>query len=255
MNQVDLNCDLGELEGEQGLQQDAVILQFISSANVACGAHAGSVHRMRQLAILCRDGDVAFGAHPGYPDRARFGREPIEMTPQQIRDMVRDQVRLAAKIADEEGIVLTHVKPHGALYNLAAGNADVADAVSQAVKDACPQSLLIGLSGSQLIRSGDSAGLMTRNEVFADRHYHSDGSLVSRQNPVAVLRDPEQIAHRAVRMIREQSVMSVEGVPVSILAETICVHGDAPHAVEIIQRLRRELELAEIQVRKVDITL
>jgi len=252
---VDLNCDLGEREGEQGLQQDAAILPLISSANVACGAHAGSVSRMRQLAILCRNGHVAFGAHPGYPDRAGFGRESMDMMPSQIREMVRDQIRMAAEIAEGEGIVLAHVKAHGALYNLAASNVDVADAVAQAVKDVCPKSLLVGLSGSQLIRSGESAGLLTRSEVFADRHYHSDGSLVSRQNPAAVLHDPEQIALRAVRMILEQSVMSVEGVPVSILAETICVHGDSPHAIEIVQRLRRELESSGIKVRKVDITL
>jgi UPF0271 protein len=248
MDSVDLNCDIGELEGEDGLRQDAVILPFITSANVACGAHAGSVSRMRQLAILCREGNVAFGAHPGYADRANFGRESMDMTSSQIREMVQSQIRTADEIAAEEGIALAHVKPHGALYNLAARSGDVANAVAQAVKDVCPGACLVGLSGSQLIESGESAGLTTRSEVFADRNYHADGSLVARQDPDAVLHDPEQIAFRAVRMILKQSVMSVEGIVVPLRAETICVHGDSPHAVEIIQRLRRELESSGIHV-------
>jgi UPF0271 protein len=250
MDHVDLNCDLGELEGEAGLQRDAVILEWISSANVACGAHAGSAIRMRQLAALCRDRDVAFGAHPGYPDRARFGREAMDMTSSQIWEMVREQVRTAAEIAEAEGILLAHVKPHGALYHLAAQNTDTADAIVMAVKDVRPLASVVGLSGSQLIRCAQSAGLKTRSEVFADRAYHADGSLVSRQHPDAVLQDPNRIALRAVRMIAEQSVMSLDGIRVPILAETICVHGDTPQAIEIIRQLRQELDSSGIQVRQ-----
>lgn len=249
MDHVDLNCDLGELEGSEGLHLDTAILPLITSANVACGAHAGSVTRMHQLAALCRKSNVAFGAHPGYPDRTDFGRKAIDMTSAQISDMIREQVRIAAETAESEGIVLAHVKPHGALYNLASHDSDAAAAIALAVRDICPVCRLVGLSGSKLIGAGKSAGLMTVSEVFADRNYHADGSLVSRLQPNSVLDCPELVSLRAVQMILSQSVTSIEGTRVPVLAETICVHGDSPNALECIRQLRLHLESSGIRIR------
>lgn len=241
---IDLNCDLGELEGESGKQLDLLILPWITSANVACGGHAGSPQRMRQLAAECSRRGLRFGAHPGYVDRANFGRKVVAMSPKLIYDMVCEQVELASETAAAEAIRLTHVKPHGALYNLAASDPEVAAAIARAVRSTSPHSQLIGLSGSELIAAGEAAGLMTCQEVFADRAYHSDGTLVSRDQPKAVLHDAKQITNQVIQMLEKNSVISIEGQTVPLIAETVCVHGDTAGAIEIAQRLYQCLRRA-----------
>lgn len=234
----DLNCDLGERSDSAGELLDVSILQWITSANVACGAHAGSVEQLQRLAAECRRQAVSFGAHPGYRDREGFGRRIQPMSGQQIIDLVAEQVRLAANVASSEGIPLAHVKPHGALYNLAAVDFDVATAIAHAVRLTAPDAALLGLSGSHLIAAGKAAYLVTRSEVFADRNYHADGSLVSREHPAAVLHSPEEICDRATEMLRNESVMSIEGTAVPLVAETICVHSDTVDAIEIVRLLQ-----------------
>lgn len=241
-DRIDLNCDLGELEGDEGFELDLAILPWIHSANVACGAHAGSPERMQLLAGACRALDVAFGAHPGYPDRVNFGRRVIPMTTTQIREMVREQLELSLCVAHSGGISLTHVKPHGALYNLAAVDSEVAMAIAETVRFLAPEAWLIGLSGSRLIETGQELGLRTRNEIFADRNYQADGTLVPREHSQAMLYDADVMIQRAVMMVRQQEVASLEGTRVALRAETICLHGDTIDAVNLARRLRIELD-------------
>lgn len=239
MLRIDLNCDLGEQEGDAGRKLDSAILPWITSANVACGAHAGSQDRMHQLAAECRQHNVAFGAHPGYPDRAGFGRRVISMPRSEMYEMICQQIELAVRVAQTEGVPLTHVKPHGALYNLAAADPEVARTIVAAMLDTTPGTCLFALSGSQLIHVGQVAGIVTLSEVFADRNYQHDGTLVPRENPDAVLHDPEIIADRAVQMATQQTVCDIAGQLISITAQTICLHSDTAGAVDIARRIRQ----------------
>ena len=241
--QIDLNCDLGELEGAAGLKLDLAILPWIHSANVACGAHAGSPERMKDLAHACRDLSVAFGAHPGYPDRANFGRRIIPMTNSQIREMVSQQLELSLSVAKSAGVSLSHVKPHGALYNLAAVDHKIALTVAETVQALAPDAWLFGLSGSCLIDAGRELGLRTRSEIFADRNYQADGTLVPREHSEAVLHDADLVIQRALTMVQQQQVTSIDGVRIPLKAETICLHGDTVDAVNLARRLRTELEV------------
>ena len=241
--QIDLNCDLGELEGDAGLKLDLAILPWIHSANVACGAHAGSPERMKHLASACRDLSVAFGAHPGYPDRANFGRRIIPMTNSEIREMISQQLELSLSVAKSAGVSLSHVKPHGALYNLAAVDHEIALTVAETVHALAPDAWLFGLSGSCLIDAGRELGLRTRSEIFGDRNYQADGTLVPREHSEAVLHDADLVIQRAVAMVQEQQVTSIDGVRIPLKAETICLHGDTVDAVNLARRLRTELEV------------
>lgn len=241
--QIDLNCDLGELEGDAGLRLDLAILPWIHSANVACGAHAGSPDRMKRLANACRDLSVAFGAHPGYPDRANFGRRVMPMTNSEIGEMILQQLELSLLVAKSAGVSLSHVKPHGALYNLAAVDYEIALTVAEAVRALAPDVWLFGLSGSCLIDAGRELGLRTRSEIFADRNYQADGTLVPREHSEAVLHDADLVIQRAVTMVQHQQVTSIDGVRIPLKAETICLHGDTLDAVNLARRLRTELEI------------
>ena len=241
--QIDLNCDLGELEGDAGLKLDLAILSWIHSANVACGAHAGSRERMKHLADACRDLSVAFGAHPGYTDRANFGRRIIPMTNAQIREMISQQLELSLSVAKSAGVSLSHVKPHGALYNLATVDHEIALTVAETVRALAPDAWLFALSGSCLIDAGRELGLRTRSEIFADRNYQADGTLVPREHSEAILHDADLVIQRAVTMVQQQQVTSIDGVRIPLKAETICLHGDTVDAVNLARRLRTELEV------------
>ncbi len=238
---VDLNCDLGEIETDAGLAQDAAIIPLITSANVACGEHAGSPERMRAVARLCKTHNVAFGAHPGYADREHFGRRVVPMNRAELFELLVKQIRLASVIAAEEDITLSHVKPHGALYNLAADNDETAEVLINAMSAADPTLLLFALSGSRLATIAEAAGITVISEAFADRNYDASGRLVSRDQPDAVLHDASIVARRAVSMIRDQCVTSVEGSVIALKADTLCVHGDTPQALAIVTSLRSEL--------------
>ncbi|HEX5439009.1 MAG TPA: 5-oxoprolinase subunit PxpA [Gemmatimonadaceae bacterium] len=251
MTSVDLNCDMGESFGAYRMGADEAIFPFITSANIACGFHGGDPGVMRRSIALAREHGVAVGAHPGLPDLAGFGRRAMDVTAEQVYDMVVYQMGALAGFAAAAGLRLQHVKPHGALYNMAAQRAELAAAIAQAVHDVDRGLVLFGLAGSHLIDAGQAAGLRTASEAFADRNYMRDGSLVSRRRPDAMVNDADEAAQRALRMVREGCVCSVEGDDVAIRAETICIHGDGTNAVIFARRLRSELEEVGITVRAV----
>jgi UPF0271 protein len=248
MDRVDLNCDMGESFGAWTLGDDAAIMASITSASIACGLHAGDSTVMRRTVRLAQESGVSIGAHPGLPDLAGFGRREITVTPEEVRDLVLYQVGALAAFARAEGRQLRHVKPHGALYNMAARDRALADAIAEAVRSFDPALVLFGLAGSALIAAGESAGLRVASEVFADRAYEPDGSLAPRSRPGAVIHDPAAVAARAVAMVRDGVVHATDGSRVRVRADTICVHGDTPGAAGLARTVRRALEAAGILV-------
>jgi UPF0271 protein len=252
MMAVDLNADVGEGFGAYAFGCDEAILACITSANIACGFHAGDPATMRRTVRLALANGVAIGAHPGLPDLAGFGRRELAISREEAYDLIVYQVGALRAFATAAGAVLRHVKPHGALYNMAARQADLAMAVVTAVRDVDPTLTLFGLAGSELIRAGHSIGLATANEVFADRRYESDGTLTPRTECGAVITDPAESTEQVIRMVREGRVRSRNGVDVAIQADTICLHGDGPHAVELAQRLRAALTTEGITIRATD---
>lgn len=236
---IDLNCDLGE-----GAGNDEALMPLITSANIACGAHAGDETTMRATVRLARRHGVAIGAHPGFADREHFGRREQVLAPREIVALVRGQVEALRRIAGEEGAAVTHVKPHGALYNLAARDAVVAKAVAEAVATLDMSLRLYGPAGSELLKAGREAGLRVVAEVFADRTYQADGSLTPRGRPDAMHAGEAAAVGQVLRMLREGCVRATDGTDVIIAAETVCLHGDGPAAVEFAAGVRQAL-LAE----------
>ena len=240
---VDLNGDVGE-----GVGDDAGLMPYLSSANIACGRHAGDLATMTATVALAIESGVGIGAHPGFDDRANFGRREIRLSMADARALVADQVSDLAQVARSAGASLAHVKPHGALYNMAARDASLARAIADGVISVDPSLVLFGLSGSELIRAGEAAGLRTASEAFADRGYRSDGSLLPRDAPGAVLHDADMVVARAVAMVRDQSVLASDGTRVALRVDTLCVHGDTPGAATLAGRLRAALAAAGIAV-------
>jgi UPF0271 protein len=240
---IDLNADVGE-----GCGQDAALIPLISSANIAFGFHAGDVDSMREAVVLARAHGVAIGAHPSFPDREHFGRREMVLTPADLHECIAGQVQTLAAMAASEGTTLRHVKPHGALYNLAARDEDLAEAVARAVLSVDPALLLFGLAGSLLLTAGARAGLRCISEVFADRAYLPDGSLLPRDRPGSVIHSAAAVAVRAVRMAREGTIAAVDGSQIGVQARTICLHGDTPGAATLATRIRDALAAAGITV-------
>ncbi len=240
---VDLNADLGE-----GAASEAELLGLVSSANIACGFHAGDPGAMTASVAMAQNAGVAVGAHPSLHDRENFGREERAISPDQVFALTTYQLGAFQAIAGSLGLKPRHVKPHGALYNMAARQAALADAIARAVVALDRSLLLFAPGGSALARAGEAAGLRVVREVFADRNYLPDGALVPRSHPDALLHDPEEAAERVLRMLREQVVRAVDGSDLSIQAETVCVHGDTAAAVEFARRLRKHLAAVGITV-------
>jgi UPF0271 protein len=241
MHRIDLNCDLGE-----GAGHDAELMPCITSANIACGGHAGDAASMRAAVDLAVRHGVAPGAHPGLNDREGFGRREQALTAAEAYDLVAAQVWALQQVAQAAGVRLAHVKPHGALYNLAARDAALAQAVAAAVHEADPQLVLIGLAGSRLPAAGHACGLRVAREVFADRNYEPDGSLTPRSRPGAVITDETVAAARVLRMVREGRVRASDGFDLDITADTVCIHGDGPRAVALAQGLNAALRQAGV---------
>lgn len=235
---IDLNCDMGEGFGSWKMGDDAGLMQYISSANIACGYHAGDPMVMRDTVRLALKHHVAIGAHPGYPDLQGFGRRDLHLSAEEVCAMTLYQIGALQAIVRAEGGVLHHVKPHGALYNMAARDRSLADAIAKAVRQAGENLILYGLSGSALIEAGKTKGLRTASEVFADRAYRADGSLVPRSQPNALLSSPEEALAQALQMAQHQQVKSVEGKAVPLVADTLCLHGDGAHALEFAAAIR-----------------
>jgi len=251
MKYVDVNCDMGEGFGAYRLGSDQEILDVISSANIACGFHAGDPATMRTTVRLALEKGVAIGAHPGLPDLVGFGRRNMDISAQEAYDMVVYQIGALQAFVQAEGGTMRHVKPHGALYNMAAVRAPLAEAIAEAVYKANPSLILFGLAGSELTRAGERIGLRTAHEVFADRTYQQDGTLTPRSQPDALITGQSQSLQQVVRMVTEGRVLSRQGVDVSIRADTICIHGDGAHALEFARSIHAAFANAGIGLRAV----
>jgi UPF0271 protein len=238
---VDLNADLGESYGAYTIGADTELLPFITSANVACGFHAGDPQVIARTVALAKRHGVKVGAHPGYPDRQGFGRRALACTPAEIRTDLLYQIGALAAFCRAEGVPLHHVKPHGALYNRAAVDPDAAAAIAEAVYAFDPGLILYALPGSQLQKAGEARGLTVWCEFFADRGYQADGTLVPRSAPGALIEEAAAAEAQVLQALREGSVTAVTGERVPVRAETICLHGDGAHAIAFARRLRESL--------------
>ncbi len=246
MPHIDLNCDLGE-----GFSNDEALMSLITSANIACGAHAGDVTTMREAVRLAQLHGVVIGAHPGFADRGHCGRREMAFSRDEIVDLVRTQVRALQEIASTAGAVVRHVKPHGALYNLAARDAGVAAAIAKAVSGLDANLVLYGLSGGELLKAGRAHGLKVAAEVFADRTYQCDGALTPRDRPGAVIVNRDEVLAQVLMMVREGRVRATDGSLVPIVAETLCLHGDDVMAVDFARDLRTALSVAGVDLRAI----
>jgi 5-oxoprolinase (ATP-hydrolysing) subunit A len=246
---VDLNADVGEGYGAFRIGSDEELLHHVTSANIACGWHAGDPLVMGKTAELCCRLQVSAGAHPGYPDLQGFGRRNMQLSERECRAFVLYQVGALSGFLRRVGTPMRHVKPHGALYNQASGDESLARGIVGAIVDFDPTLILLGLSGSRLLETARERGLKVAREVFADRAYNSDGSLVSRKLPGALIEDPAEAADRAVRMVTEGILRSIDGTDIPIEADSICIHGDRPGSVEVARRLREALQRAAVSVR------
>ena len=244
MPQLDFNCDLGE-----GCGSDTAIVPLISSASIACGGHAGDATTMRDTVALCMQYGVAVGAHPSFEDRARFGRHEVPVPLADIHALVTRQIMSLGAVCAETGATLHHVKPHGALYNLAARDRDVADAIAAAIHAIDPALILYGLSGSCLTDAGNAIGLHVAHEVFAERAYDADGQLAPRNTPGAVIDDLDAALSQVSLLLREGIVIARDGTDVRLRADTLCLHGDRPDAAEFALALRRTLEAEGFVIR------
>jgi len=242
MARIDLNCDMGEGFGAWRMGDDLEILDYVTSANVACGFHAGDPATMHRTVEAALAKGVAVGAHPGLPDLQGFGRRTMALTPREAYDIVVYQVGALAGFARALGGALGHVKAHGALYNMAARDFQLSEAIAQAVRDVDRELVLFGLAGSETIRAAQSVGLRVAGEVFADRTYQDDGSLTPRSRPDAMIEDVETAVDQVKRMVNEGVVRSTSGNDVRVQADTLCIHGDQPGALAFVKRIRAELE-------------
>ena len=245
---IDLNCDIGESFGPWHLGQDEALLDLVSSANIACGWHAGDPATMAATVGRAVARGVALGAHPGLPDLQGFGRRTMALSPEEVRGLTLYQVGALAAFARAAGTRLRHVKAHGALYNMAARDRRLADAIAGAVRDFDPTLVLVGLSGSELLGAGRALGLSCQSEVFADRAYEPDGSLTPRGLPGAMIEDEALAVERVLRMALEGRVTCRGGVERELQADTVCIHGDQPRALAFARRLRTALEAAGVAI-------
>jgi UPF0271 protein len=245
---VDINCDMGESFGAYEIGADKEVMPHVTSANVACGFHGGDPAVMRATIADAKARGVAVGAHPGLPDLVGFGRRAMQVTPQEVYDLIIYQVGALFGFARAAEVELRHVKPHGALYNMAAAQPALADAIARAIRDIDSRLVLFGLAGSHLLAAAERAGIASASEAFADRNYLHDGALVPRQRPDALVTDVDEAVRRVVRLVREGVVADVEGEDIPIRADTICIHGDGAHAAELAKKLKRGLETAGIEV-------
>ena len=249
MHRVDLNADMGESFGAYTLGDDDALLLSVTSASIACGFHAGDPGTMARAVAACTLHGVALGAHPGLPDLAGFGRRALAVSPAEARDLVTYQIGALAAFAARSGVRLQHVKPHGALYTMAERDPLLAAAIARAVREADADLILMGLSGGALVEAGRMLGLRVAHEVFADRAYIADGTLAPRGSPGAVLHDPDEVAARIVRLVREGKIAATDGSDLTLEADTVCLHGDAPGAVLLASVVRRTLEEEGVAVR------
>ncbi len=241
MKKIDLNCDLGESFGNYICGMDDRVIPCISSANVACGYHASDPLVMSKTVEMCKKHSVAIGAHPGYPDLAGFGRRNMTVSPKELKAMVQYQIGALTAFCRANDVRLSHVKPHGAMYNMAAKDLKLALAIAEGIYEVDPELILLGLSGSLLIRAAKETGLTPASEVFADRAYEEDGSLVARTKEGAVISDEKAAMDRVLEMVKEGTVTAISGKKIQLKPDSICLHGDGVRAVEFAKGIRQRL--------------
>lgn len=246
---IDLNCDMGESFGAYTLGHDSTLMDYVSSVNIACGFHAGDALVMRRTVEVASQKGLAIGAHPGYPDLQGFGRRAMQLDAGEVYAMVLYQIGALRAFAHAAGTRLTHVKPHGALYNTAARDAMLATAIAEAVRAVGDDLLLVGLSGSCLIDAGRAAGLRTASEVFADRTYQDDGTLTSRAATGALVTDADDAVRQVLQMVLEGTVTSVSGKEIPVVADTVCIHGDGAHALAFARLLSEQLQHNHVSIK------
>lgn len=246
---IDLNCDLGESFGAYKMGLDEEVLPYVTSANIACGFHGGDPLVMEKTVALCKKYGVRAGAHPGFPDLVGFGRRNMSLSPKEVKASVMYQIGALKAFCSGAGIRLCHLKPHGALYNMAAKDYELAKAICQAVKEVDDSLILLALSGSEMLRAAKDTGLLAASEVFADRAYQSDGSLVPRSREGALIEDEDLAVRRVIRMAKEGVVEAIDGSTVSIKADSVCVHGDGAKALEFVKKIRKGLLEAGVEVK------
>src|SRR5215831_20375900 len=251
---IDINSDTGESFGAYTIGRDAGLFRSITSANVAAGFHGGDPSVLRDTIRMAKAHGVAVGAHPGFPDLVGFGRRELNVTAREAEDFVLFQVAAVAGVARAEGVALQHVKPHGALFNMAVRDVELATAIARAVAAFDRSLILFGLPGSQILAAGRAAGLRVAAEVFADRAYEPDGSLASRKKPGSVIHDPDAVVERAVRMVRDKTVVATDGSIVPLEADTICVHGDTPGSDDLAAKIRAGFERAGVAVKAIGLS-
>lgn len=242
MKRVDLNCDLGESFGRYTLGLDEQVIPLISSANIACGYHASDPLIMEKTVRLAKKYGVSVGAHTGFPDLMGFGRRNMSVSAAEAKAYTKYQIGALLGFCKAEGVKLRHVKPHGAFYNMAAKDYVLAKAVCEGIREIDPSVKLLGLSGSELIHAAKDTGLAFGQEVFADRAYEEDGTLVNRKKPGAMITDEEEAIRRVIKMVQEGKVTSVTGKEISIQADSVCVHGDGEKALAFVQKIREALD-------------
>ena len=243
---IDLNCDMGESFGSYKLGYDEEVIKYITSANIACGFHAGDPMWMRQTVRLAEKHGVGIGAHPSFPDLQGFGRRNMAVTPEEAKNDVVYQIGALSSFTGSKR--LQHVKPHGAMYNMAVGQEDLAKAICEAVLEVDPEMILVVLAGSPWVEIAQEMGLRVAREAFADRALNADGTLVSRSSPGAVIHDPKEVVERSIRMVTEGTATAITGEELSLHPDTLCLHGDTPDAVELAAALRSNLEAAGVDV-------
>jgi 5-oxoprolinase (ATP-hydrolysing) subunit A len=249
MKFIDINCDVGEIPEAIADGSQEALMPYISSVNIACGGHAGNAETMRATIEQALRHKLSIGAHPSYEDPANFGRLELHLSPEEISTSVQRQIQALQRIAEECGASLRHVKAHGALYNQAARDRQIARAFSEGVRRASPNTILVGLAGSVMLDEFRAAGFSVAAEAFADRRYEPDGSLRSRKFADALLRDPEQAADQAVRIVQHSRVIAADGTSIPLHADTLCLHGDTPGALQIAAAIHRKLTQVAIVIR------
>ena len=248
---IDLNSDLGESFGNYTLGMDERILELISSANIACGFHAGDPDVMHRTVQLALKNNVALGAHPGFPDLVGFGRRTMGVSPQEVYTMMVYQIGALNGFIKAEGGKMQHVKPHGALYNMAAKDKKLAEAIAESLYKVDPELVLFGLAGSEMIHAAKRIGIRAIEEVFADRTYQKDGTLTPRSQANSMITDDQKAIAQVLKMVQEKKVTSVDGGDIPLQADTICVHGDGEHALNFAKKIKEKLEEANILVKSI----
>ena len=249
MYSVDLNSDMGESFGAYKLGGDEDIIQYVTTANVACGWHAGDPMVMDKVVRMAKERGVMVGAHPGYPDLMGFGRRNMAISPAEAKAYTLYQISALGGMCQANGMRLQHVKPHGALYNMAAKDYELSMAICEAIRDYDPEIIVMGLSGSEMIRAAKDCGLKAASEVFADRGYEEDGTLVNRRKEGALIKDEDEAIARVIRMVKEGVVTAVTGKDIPIQTDSVCVHGDGEKALLFVEKIRKALTENDIKIR------